>query len=44
MVEVPERFATGLIVSVRVEIEPLSAMFAALFGTSVVFDEVAVTE
>src|SRR5438105_7918147 len=44
MVDVPNLSATGLIIRVRVEPEPLSAMFAALFGTSVVFDDVAVTE
>ena len=44
IVETPNSFAAGLMVSVRVEPEPDTAMLAALFGTSVVLLEVAVTE
>ena len=40
----PNRFATGLIVNVRVEPEPLNAMLATLLGTRVVLNEVTVTE
>src|SRR5689334_12987951 len=44
IVDVPNLSASGLIVKVRDDPDPLNAMFATLFGTSAVLEEVALTD